>query len=129
MAELPRAELPLSRGVLGGQVAGLRVDQHAVASGAARPDHRAVVRRRLTVALVLRVFTMASLDLYQTFPVWIYVNAQTSGQVSVAASLLALFVTWLFLMLITMIGTRQSRKTGGGQVTLFTVARQETRGN
>jgi putative spermidine/putrescine transport system permease protein len=83
----------------------------------------------LTVALVLGEYTMASLDLYQTFPVWIYVNAQTSGQVSVAASLLALFVTWIFLMLITMIGTRQSRKTGGGQVTLFTVARQETRGN
>jgi putative spermidine/putrescine transport system permease protein len=83
----------------------------------------------LTVALVLGEFTIASLDLYQTFPVWIYVNSQTSGQVSVAASLLALFVTWLFLMLITMIGTRQSRKTGGGQVTLFTVARQETRGN
>jgi len=27
------------------------------------------------------------------------------------------------------IGTRQSRKTGGGSVTLFTVARQETRGD
>ena len=51
----------------------------------------------LTVALVLGEFTMASLDLYQTFPVWIYVNSQTSGQVSVAASLLALFVTWIFL--------------------------------
>jgi hypothetical protein len=37
-----------------------------------------------------------------------------SGQVSVAASL---FVTWLFLMLITMLGTRQSRKTRGRQVT------------
>jgi putative spermidine/putrescine transport system permease protein len=83
----------------------------------------------LTVALVLGEYTMASLDLYQTFPVWIYVNSQTSGQVSVAASLLALFVTWLFLMLIAMLGTRQSRKTGGGQVTLFAVARQETRGN
>lgn len=83
----------------------------------------------LTVALVLGEYTMASLDLYQTFPVWIYVNSQTSGQVSVAASLLALFVTWLFLMAITVIGTRQSRKTGGGSVTLFTVARQETRGN
>jgi putative spermidine/putrescine transport system substrate-binding protein len=34
-----------------------------------------------------------------------------------------------FLMAITVIGTRQSRKTGGGTVTLFTVARQETRGN
>src|SRR3984885_2407137 len=83
----------------------------------------------LTVALVLGEYTMASLALYQTFPVWIYVNSQTSGQVSVAASLLALFVTWIFLMAITVIGTRQSRKTGGGSVTLFTVARQETRGN
>ena len=83
----------------------------------------------LTVALVLGEYTMASLALYQTFPVWIYVNSQTSGQVSVAASLLALFVTWFFLMIITVLGTRQSRRTGGGQVTLFTVARQETRGN
>jgi putative spermidine/putrescine transport system permease protein len=83
----------------------------------------------LTVALVLGEYTMASLALYQTFPVWIYVNSQTSGQVSVAASLLALFVTWFFLMIITVLGTRQSRRTGGGSVTLFTVARQETRGN
>jgi putative spermidine/putrescine transport system permease protein len=83
----------------------------------------------LTVALVLGEYTMASLALYQTFPVWIYVNSQTSGQVSVAASLLSLFVTWLFLMAITLIGTRQSRRTGGGSITLFTVARQETRGN
>jgi len=83
----------------------------------------------LTVAMVLGEYTMASLDLYQTFPVWIYVNSQTSGQVSVAASLLALFVTWFFLMIITVLGTRQSRKTGGGDVTLFTVARTETRGD
>jgi len=83
----------------------------------------------LTVALVLGEFTMASLALFQTFPVWIVVNDQTSGQVSVAASLLALFVTWLFLLLITMIGTRQARRTGGGQVTLFVVARQQTRGD
>jgi putative spermidine/putrescine transport system permease protein len=83
----------------------------------------------LTVALVLGEYTMASLALYTTFPVWIYVNSQTSGQVSVAASLLALFVTWFFLMLITVLGTRQSRRTGGGSVTLFTAARQETRGN
>ena len=82
----------------------------------------------LTVALVLGEFTMASLALFETFPVWIVVNDQTSGQVSVAASLLALFVTWLFLLAITVIGTRQARKTGGGEVTLFTVARQQTRG-
>ena len=83
----------------------------------------------LTVALVLGEFTMASLFLYQTFPVWIVVFDQTSGQISVAASLDALFVTWLFLMAITVFGTRQSRRTGGGQVTLFSVASQETRGN
>ena len=84
----------------------------------------------LTVALVLGEFTMASLFLYQTFPVWIVVYSQTSGQISVAASLDALFVTWLFLMAITVIGTGRSRRTGGGQVNLFTVsARQETRGN
>jgi putative spermidine/putrescine transport system permease protein len=83
----------------------------------------------LTVALVLGEFTMASLFLYQTFPVWIVVFDQTSGQISVAASLDALFVTWLFLMAITVFGTRQSRRTGGGQVNLFSAARPETRGN
>ena len=36
----------------------------------------------LTVALVLGEFTMASLDLYQTFPVWIVAFDQTSGPIS-----------------------------------------------
>jgi putative spermidine/putrescine transport system permease protein len=75
----------------------------------------------LTVALVLGEYTMATLDLYQTFPVWIVVNDQVSAQVSVAASLLALFVTWLVLMLITLLGTYQSRRRGGGEVNLFSV--------
>jgi hypothetical protein len=44
-----------------------------------------------------------------------------SAQVSVAASLLALFVTWLVLMLITLVGTYQSRRRGGGEVNLFSV--------
>ena len=79
----------------------------------------------LTVALVLGEYTMASLDLYQTFPVWIVVFDQTSGPISVAASLLALFVTWLFLLAITMLGGRQARRTGG-EVALFSVARRDT---
>ncbi|HVT69958.1 MAG TPA: ABC transporter permease subunit [Trebonia sp.] len=83
----------------------------------------------LTVALVLGEYTMATLDLTQTFPVWIVVNDQVSAQVSVASSLLALFVTWLVLMLITLIGTRSSRRRGGGEVTLFTAAAPQTRGN
>ena len=76
----------------------------------------------LTVALVLGEFTMASLALYVTFPVWIVQFEQNSGPVSVAASLLALFVTWLLLMLIVTVGGRSARKRGGAQVSLFTVA-------
>jgi len=83
----------------------------------------------LIVALVLGEFTMASLDLQQTFPVWIVLFDQENAQISVAASIFALVVTWIFLMLITVIATRQSRRTGRGQVTLFTVAPRETIGN
>ncbi len=68
----------------------------------------------LTVALVLGEFTMASLSCTRRSRCGSS-QRQTSGQVSVAASLLALFVTWLFLMAITVIGTRQSRRTGGGR--------------
>jgi putative spermidine/putrescine transport system permease protein len=80
----------------------------------------------LTVALVLGEFTMASLDLYQTFPVWIVAFDQTSGPVSTAASLLALFVTWLFLLLIVTVGSRRARRTGGAQVDLISVTRRDT---
>ncbi len=79
----------------------------------------------LTVALVLGEFTMASLDQYQTFPVWIVAFDQTSGPVSVAASLFALFVTWIFLLAISMIGGRRSRGGDAG-VPLVSLARQET---
>jgi putative spermidine/putrescine transport system permease protein len=77
----------------------------------------------LTVALVLGEFTMASLDLYQTFPVWIVNFDQTSGPISVAASLLALVVTWIFLLAISTIGGR-SRRGGGAEVSLFSVSRR-----
>jgi putative spermidine/putrescine transport system permease protein len=83
----------------------------------------------LIVALVLGEFTMASLDLQQTFPVWIVLFDQENAQISVAASIFALVVTWLFLMLITVIATRQSRRAGGGEVTLFTAAPRQTIGN
>jgi putative spermidine/putrescine transport system permease protein len=76
----------------------------------------------LTVALVLGEFTMASLDLYVTFPVWIVDFEQNSGPVSEAASLMALFVTWILLMLIVTAGNRRARKRGGAEVALFSVA-------
>jgi putative spermidine/putrescine transport system permease protein len=76
----------------------------------------------LTVALVLGEYTMASLDNFQSFPVWIVNFEQNSGPVSVAASLLALFVTWLVLMLIVTVGGRSARKRGGTEVALFSVS-------
>jgi putative spermidine/putrescine transport system permease protein len=79
----------------------------------------------LTVALVLGEFTCASLALYVTFPVWIVQFEQNSGPVSVAASLMALFVTWILLMVIVTVGGRSARRRGGAQVALFTVARQD----
>ena len=83
----------------------------------------------LIVAMVLGEFTMASLALKETFPVWIVLFDQLNANISVAASIFALLVTWLFLMLITVVATRQSRRTGGAEVTLFTVAPRETIGN
>ena len=80
----------------------------------------------LTVALVLGEFTMASLALFVTFPVWIVQFEQNSGPVSTAASLLALFVTWILLMFIVTVGGWSARRRGRGQVALFTVAPQET---
>jgi putative spermidine/putrescine transport system permease protein len=81
----------------------------------------------LTVALVLGEYTMASLDNFQTFPVWIVNFEQNSGPVSVAASLLALFVTWLLLMLIVTVGSRSARKRGGAEVALFSVSTASVR--
>ena len=80
----------------------------------------------LIVALVLGEFTMASLDLFQTFPVWIVQFDQLNAQMSVGASLFALYVTWLILMAITLLGSRQARRTGRGEVSLFTVTRNNT---
>ena len=65
----------------------------------------------LTVALVLGEFTMASLDLYQTFPVWIYnFFLSGNGHVSTAVSLLALVATWLVLLLISSFDLRRIRR-------------------
>ncbi len=64
----------------------------------------------LTVALVLGEFTMASLDQYQTFPVWIYNFAASNGHVTVAASLAALLVTWLLLLVISAFDSGRRRR-------------------
>ncbi|HEY0814949.1 MAG TPA: ABC transporter permease subunit [Pseudonocardia sp.] len=66
----------------------------------------------LTVALVLGEYTMATLDQYETFPVWIVVFDQDDAHVSVAVSLLSLVATWFLLLLISLIDTRRVRRTG-----------------
>ena len=73
----------------------------------------------LIVALCLGEFTMASLNLVTTFPVWIVQTDQLDANISVSASIIALVVTWLFLMLIVTIGGHRGRRTGQGEVNLF----------
>ncbi len=70
----------------------------------------------LTTALVLGEFTLASLDQYQTFPVWVVAFQQDDARVSVAVSLLALVFTWVFLLLLSALDVRRARriKTPGG---------------
>jgi putative spermidine/putrescine transport system permease protein len=63
----------------------------------------------LTVALVLGEYTMASLDQYQTFPTWIVLFESENSHVSVAASLMALALTWVVLLAISMVGGRRRR--------------------
>lgn len=64
----------------------------------------------LTVALVLGEYTMASLDLQQTFPTWIVVYDQDNAHVSVAASMTSLLVTWAVLLGISLVASRKGRR-------------------
>ncbi len=64
----------------------------------------------LTTALVLGEFTLASLDQYQTFPVWVVAFQQDDARVSVAVSLLALLLTWAFLLLLSGLDIRRARR-------------------
>ena len=66
----------------------------------------------LTIALVLGEFTMASLDLWSTIPVWItQFNTGANGHVQTAASMLGLVGTWLFLTIIVSIDRSESRRS------------------
>lgn len=64
----------------------------------------------LTIALVLGEFTMASLDLWTTLPVWIYQFSQTDSHISTAVSMLSLIGTWLLLTVIVSLDRSQSRR-------------------
>ncbi|MBL7497227.1 ABC transporter permease subunit [Frankia sp. CN7] len=65
----------------------------------------------LTLALVLGEFAMASLLLWSTFPTWVVQVAGTQAGVSVAVSVLSLFLTWALLMLLMFLGDRRGRRS------------------
>jgi putative spermidine/putrescine transport system permease protein len=64
----------------------------------------------LSLALVLGEFTMASLDLYTTLPVWIVNAGSLTAHLSVAVSFLSLVLTWALLMALSALDRRQFRK-------------------
>jgi len=64
----------------------------------------------LTLALVLGEFTMASLDLWETLPVWIVDFDQTNAHISTAVAMLSLLGTWALLTLIVSIDRSNSRR-------------------
>ncbi|HEV3188178.1 MAG TPA: hypothetical protein VGZ04_09040 [Acidimicrobiales bacterium] len=64
----------------------------------------------LSVALVLGEFTMASLDLWETLPVWIVNFAQANGHITTLVAMLSLVGTWILLMLIVSLDRSQSRR-------------------
>ncbi len=64
----------------------------------------------LTIALVLGEFTMASLDLWETLPVWIVNFDQTNAHISTAVAMLSLIATWLLLTLIVSLDRSHSRR-------------------
>jgi putative spermidine/putrescine transport system permease protein len=65
----------------------------------------------LTLALVFGEYTMASLDLWQTIPVWIVqFQVSSDGNIQVAASMLGLVGTWVLLLAVVSIDRSQSRR-------------------
>jgi putative spermidine/putrescine transport system permease protein len=65
----------------------------------------------LTIALVLGEFTMASLDLWETLPVWIVDFAQTNGHITTAVAMMSLIGTWVLLTVIVSLDRSQSRRS------------------
>ncbi len=53
---------------------------------------------------------MASLDLWETLPVWIVDFDQTNSHISTAVAMLSLLGTWVFLIAIVSLDRSNSRK-------------------
>jgi putative spermidine/putrescine transport system permease protein len=64
----------------------------------------------LSFALVFGEYTVASILQYTPFAVFIVNAGQTEGQLSTSLSLLSLVITWILLLLISLLGGRNSRR-------------------
>ncbi|MGW1158204.1 ABC transporter permease [Streptomyces sp. NPDC002513] len=67
----------------------------------------------LTLALVLGEFTVAQLLGFTPFAVWIYSVGGSQAQLSVAVSVLSLFVTWALLLSLAVFGGRSRTAAKG----------------
>jgi len=65
----------------------------------------------LSFALVFGEYTIASILQYQPFAVFIVTAGQTEGQLSTSLSLMSLLITWILLLLISLLGGK-SRSSG-----------------
>ena len=64
----------------------------------------------LTIALVLGEFTMASLDLWTTLPVWIYQFNGSDPHIATAVCMLSLIGTWVLLIVIVSLDRSEARR-------------------
>ncbi len=68
----------------------------------------------LTLAMVFGEYTMASLDLWTTVPVWIVqFNGAANGHIQIAAAMAGLVVTWVVLTVIVSLDRSQRRRARG----------------
>ncbi|WP_405063992.1 ABC transporter permease subunit [Kribbella sp. NBC_01505] len=63
----------------------------------------------LAAALALGEFTLASLLLLDTLPVWTVSAGQSNGAVATAASMLILIVSWVLLLVMSVLSRRRAR--------------------
>jgi putative spermidine/putrescine transport system permease protein len=68
----------------------------------------------LTLALVFGEYTMASLDLWTTVPVWIVNSSTNNPHIQVAVSMIFLIAMWLILTII--VSLDRSHRRGKGQL-------------
>jgi putative spermidine/putrescine transport system permease protein len=76
------------------------------------PNLRAAILSALflTITLVMGEYTMASVLLFNTFPVWLYQIGNEQANQAAALAVISLVLTWAALLAIVILGGRQGRR-------------------